>query len=98
MAASPALRDPLHELQHTGAGEIVIDLRGLCLLDSTGLSALIEAHRAGQDGHRTVSFIKGGRSVQRVFAVTEMEKRVTGPTRFVLQCRGRTRHAGARAR
>ena len=77
MAASPTLREVLRDLQRTGAGEIVIDLRGLCFLDSMGLSALVEAHRAGQDGHRTVSFIKGGRSVQRVFEVTEMDKRVT---------------------
>jgi anti-sigma B factor antagonist len=77
MAASPTLREVLDDLQHTDAGEIVIDLRGLSFLDSMGLAALVEAHSAGQDGHRTVSFIKGGRSVQRVFAVTEMDKRVT---------------------
>jgi hypothetical protein len=41
-----------------------------------GLSVLVEAHTAGQDGHRTVSFIRGQRSVQRVFTVTKMDKRV----------------------
>ena len=87
MAASPALRDVLGELQGSGAGEIVIDLRGLCFLDSMGLSALVEAHVAGQDGQRKVSFIKGGRSVQRVFSVTDMDKRVawTDPFRSAAQ-------------
>lgn len=76
MAASPTLADVLHELQHGGAHEIVVDLRGLSFLDSMGLSALLRAYVVGQDGHQKVSFIRGGRSVQRVFAVTEVDKRV----------------------
>ena len=76
MAARPALSKVLHELQHGNAQEIVIDLRGLSFLDSMGLSTLVQAYAAGQDGHRKVSFIRGGRSVQRVFAVTEVDKRV----------------------
>jgi anti-sigma B factor antagonist len=76
MVARPALTKVLHELQHGGAQEIVVDLRGLAFLDSMGLSALLEAYVAGQDGHRKVSFIRGGRSVQRVFAITEVDKRV----------------------
>jgi hypothetical protein len=42
-----------------------------------GLSALMEAHNAGQDGHRRVSFIAGGRTVHKVFQVTKMDERVT---------------------
>jgi anti-sigma B factor antagonist len=76
MATSPTLRSILHDLQHGGAQQIVVDLRELSFLDSMGLSALLEAHTAGQDGHPKVSFIRGGRSVQRVFAVTEKDKRV----------------------
>jgi anti-sigma B factor antagonist len=77
MAASSTLRTVLHELQHEGAQEVVVDLRELSFLDSMGLSTLLEASVAGQDGHRTVSFIRGQRTVQRVFAVTEVDKRVT---------------------
>ena len=75
MATSPTLVKALHELQDD-AHEIVVDLRGLTFLDSMGLSALMKAHAAGQDGHRKVSFVRGGRSVQRVFAVTKMDERV----------------------
>ena len=77
MAATPALRSVLHEVQHGERSEVVIDLRGLTFLDSMGLSALIEAHEAGQDGHRPVSFIAGGHSVHKVFQVTKMDERVT---------------------
>jgi anti-anti-sigma factor len=76
MATTPTLMKVLHELQHGHAQEIVVDLRGLSFLDSMGLSALLEAYVAGQDGHRKVSFIRGGRTVQRVFAITEVDKRV----------------------
>jgi anti-sigma B factor antagonist len=76
MAASPMLKKVLYELPRGGAQEIVVDLRGLSFLDSMGLCTLLEAHVAGRDGHQTVSFIRGGRSVQRVFAVTEVDKRV----------------------
>ena len=77
MAASPRLAEILHDLQHGGPQQVVIDLRGLSFLDSMGLSALMDAHGAGQDGHRPVSFIAGGRRVQRVFQVTKMDERVT---------------------
>jgi anti-sigma B factor antagonist len=76
MATAPALTDALHQLQHEGA-EIVIDLRELSFLDSMGLSVLLQAHAAGRDGHRKVSFIAGGRSVHRVFQVTKMDEQVT---------------------
>jgi len=77
MASSPRLVEVLHQVQHGDAQEIVIDLRGLSFLDSMGLSALVEAHNAGQDGHRRVSFIAGGRTVHKVFQVTKMDERVT---------------------
>ena len=76
MGAAPKLTDVMHQLQHGGAREIVVDLRGLSFLDSMGLSALMEAHRVDRDGHQEVSFIAGQRSVQRVFAVTKMDERV----------------------
>jgi anti-sigma B factor antagonist len=75
MATRPTLTKVLHELQHGGSQEIVVDLRGLSFLDSMGLSALLEAHAAGQDGHRTVSFIAGGRTVHTVFQITRMDER-----------------------
>ena len=77
MAAAPVLRSVLHEVQHRSSSDVVIDLRGLSFLDSMGLSTLMEAHGAGQDGHRTVSFIAGGRTVHRVFQVTKMDDRVS---------------------
>ena len=77
MAAAPTLGSALHEVQQGSSSEVIIDLRGLSFLDSMGLSALMESYGAGQDGHRTVSFIAGGRTVHRVFQITKMDERVT---------------------
>lgn len=49
------------------ATSIVVDLRGIGLLDSTGLRALLEA-RAEEGGER-VSFVEGNDHVQGVFRV-----------------------------
>jgi anti-sigma B factor antagonist len=73
MAAVPTCDEALHSLQHEEASEVVIDLRGLTFLDSTGLSALVQAHLAGKDGHRSVSFVRGDRAVHRVFELTKMD-------------------------
>jgi anti-sigma B factor antagonist len=50
------------------AERVVIDLRGLELLDSTGLRVIVGACR-GPDGPR-VSLVEGPPAVQRMFAVS----------------------------
>jgi anti-sigma B factor antagonist len=76
MAASPTLREVLQGLQR-GGSEMIVDLRRLTFLDSVGLAVLLEAHTAGREGLPSVSFIPGGRCVQKVFSVTGMDKRVS---------------------
>ena len=76
MCSSPKLTDVVDELQQGETKRIVVDLRGLSFLDSMGLSALLKAHVAGQNGHRRVAFIRGEAVVQRVFALTKLDKRV----------------------
>jgi anti-sigma B factor antagonist len=52
---------------------VVLDLRLLRFLDSTGLSRILAAHRrALRDGRRLV-VVRGGRAVQRLFAMTAMD-------------------------
>ena len=48
---------------------LVIDLRGVSFLDTSGLRLLLEEHeRAVANGGR-VSFVRGPRAVQRIFEV-----------------------------
>ena len=72
MASAPALKEQLHSLPH-GNRQLIIDLRGLTFLDSTGLSTLLGAHVAGGDGQHAVSFIRGEPSVHKVFEITRTD-------------------------
>lgn len=76
MAGAPACSEALHAIQHQDLPEVVIDLRGLTFLDAMGLSALLEAHLAGLDGHTPVSFVRGNPTVHRVFQLTQMDARL----------------------
>jgi anti-sigma B factor antagonist len=76
LAGVPELQEALHSAQHGNVSQIVVDLRGLTFLDSSGLGVLIAADTAGRDGHVAVSFVRGNRTVHRVFQLTAMESRL----------------------
>jgi anti-sigma B factor antagonist len=72
LAAAPELRETLSLALRSDAPAIVIDLRGLDFLDSTGLKALVEVH-AGPEGHR-VTFIHGNEMVEQVLQVSNLDE------------------------
>jgi anti-anti-sigma factor len=67
--ATPSLRAALRNVEQAGAGTIVLDLRGLDFLDSSGLAVLLGAHeRAAASGDTTVKLvIKGSQAVEHLF-------------------------------
>lgn len=68
IGGAPELTETLRLALASDAGAIVVDLRGLGMLDSTGLRALIEAH-AGEGGER-ISFVPGSEHVQGVLRLS----------------------------
>lgn len=66
--SSPELEETLSLALASDAPAIVIDLRGLELLDSTGLRALLQAH-SGEGGER-ISFVAGNDHVQAVLRLS----------------------------
>ena len=52
---------------------ILVDLRDVDLLDSSGLARLLAAHRRARRGGWRVVFVKGSQTVQRVFRMTALE-------------------------
>jgi anti-anti-sigma factor len=75
LASSPALEE---ELQKVSARQlIVVDLRELEFIDSTGLSVLVKAHqRARELGHQ-FGLVKGAGQVQRLLGLTGLADRLT---------------------
>jgi anti-anti-sigma factor len=67
IAAAPELSETLSLAMASDAKSIVIDLRGLEFIDSTGLRTLLEAQQS--EGGERISFVAGNDHVQSVFRV-----------------------------
>jgi anti-sigma B factor antagonist len=67
IAGAPELEETLSLALASDARAIVIDLRGLEFVDSTGLRALVQAQQGG--GGDRISFVPGNDHVQSVFRI-----------------------------
>jgi anti-anti-sigma factor len=73
LGAVPALDAHLTLLEQDGVKAIILDLRDLSFMDSTGLMALLAAsRRAANDGHR-LAIVSAPDPVRRVFEITGTE-------------------------
>jgi anti-sigma B factor antagonist len=72
MASAPALEVEITALRDAGFKQIVLDLRELEFMDSSGLQLLLALDaEARQDGFN-LSLVRGPAAVQRVFELTGM--------------------------
>ena len=73
VAAVPDLEGHLSPFEGNGVGAIMLDLRELTFIDSTGLHAILRARdRATTDGHRLI--LVGARpTARRLFEITGTE-------------------------
>lgn len=77
LASSPELEQELERATASDLELLVIDLRKLEFMDSTGLSVLVRAHqRATQSGKR-FAIVKGPQQVQRLLSLTGVAERLT---------------------
>jgi anti-sigma B factor antagonist len=77
LLSSPMLEQALEGAYRSNAELIVVDLRGLEFMDSTGLHRLIAAQqRAIQSGQR-FGLVRGGEQVQRLFDLTGIAELLT---------------------
>lgn len=67
----------VEELLDAGCAHVVVDLRGLSFLDSSGINMLVAARRSAERRRRAVSLIRGPRHVQRVLRLTGTESLFT---------------------
>jgi anti-anti-sigma factor len=77
LASSPVLEQELERVATATPSLVIIDLRELDFMDSTGLSVLIRAHqRAQESGHR-LGIVNGSRQVRRLLSLTGVSDRLT---------------------
>jgi anti-sigma B factor antagonist len=73
MAGAATLEREIGLLQ---AGTIVVDLRGLQFMDSSGLRAIVTSAQRAQDAGRRFALVPGAAHVMRVFDITRMRERM----------------------
>ena len=92
LLSSPALEQELDRAHATDCDVILLDLRGLEFMDSTGLHVLVKAQQREQDSGRSLVLTKGGEQVQRLLDLTgvaELIKIVDSPAQLVEADRAR---------
>jgi anti-sigma B factor antagonist len=67
LATVPVLEQQLEELRDAGFRRLIVDLGGLCFMDSTGLHLALRWCAAAQQDGFVIGFTPGPPAVQRVF-------------------------------
>jgi anti-anti-sigma factor len=77
LASSPALEHELERGSASHAELVIVDLRGLDFMDSTGLSVLVRANQRATENGRRFAVVKGPQQVQRLLSLTGVADRLT---------------------
>jgi anti-sigma B factor antagonist len=77
LVTAPQLEAALERARPSERGRLVVDLRGVSFLDSTGLVLLLRHQREAAAGGRRLIVVKGPPHVQRVLDITGMSERLT---------------------
>jgi anti-sigma B factor antagonist/stage II sporulation protein AA (anti-sigma F factor antagonist) len=64
------------ELERLDSDALVLDLRGLTFMDSSGLRVLVVNSQRAQDRGRRFALVPGAAQVMRVFEITRMRERL----------------------
>jgi anti-anti-sigma factor len=71
LASAPDLERELRDAEAESPARVVIDLKGLAFMDSTGLQALLRARERASNAPYELVLRRGSHQVQRVFELTK---------------------------
>jgi anti-sigma B factor antagonist len=77
LASSPSLSEELERTSEAGTGLVILDLRELAFMDSTGLSVVVRAHQNAVESGRRFAVVRGGKQVERLLMLTGVGDRLT---------------------
>jgi anti-sigma B factor antagonist len=72
MATAPHLEREIASAAASEPGAIVLDLRGLDFIDSTGLRTLITEHERSRECGRRFALVQGSKQVDRLMSITRV--------------------------
>jgi anti-anti-sigma factor len=67
-------REALHGVLGSGSGDVVLDVSGVGLVDTTGLGLLVASHRRAASSGRRVVLRGVGPGLARILAVTRLHR------------------------
>jgi anti-sigma B factor antagonist len=76
LASGPELESELDQISGPATQLVIIDLRQLDFMDSTGLSILVRAHQRLAGEGCEMSLVKGSQQVQRLLDLTGVAERL----------------------
>ena len=76
LASSKRVEEERERVERAGPEQIVLDLRGLSFMDSTGLRLITSADTRAREHGRRVTIIQGPAAVKRVFTITRLDERL----------------------
>ena len=74
LASVPALEQAVEEAPLDGATEVVLDLRGLEFIDSTGLRAILLQDKRSAERGQAFALVRGSEQVQRLMNMTRVDE------------------------
>lgn len=77
LASSPALEQALERGAAAHADLVIVDLRELEFMDSTGLSVLVRAHQRSTESGQRFGVVRGPQQVERLLTLTGVADRLT---------------------
>lgn len=76
ISEAPKVERELRGLELERPSTVVIDLRKLSFMDSSGLRIIVSAHQRLTSEGRKLHLIPGPAPIQRIFAVTRLDERL----------------------
>lgn len=77
LATTAVLKAEIDRLRETGFDRLVLDLRRLRFMDSTGLRLVLEFNAAARSSGWSFSLIRGPAAIQRLFEITHLDERLS---------------------
>ena len=77
LRTSPQLEERLDRVWASGAELVILDLRMIEFMDSTGLRVLLGAHQRAQETGRRFALVRGADQVERVLTLTGVRELLT---------------------
>jgi anti-anti-sigma factor len=76
ISSAPTLEEALGRLEGSGPPVLLIDLRALEFMDSTGLRTIVAADQRARAEGRRLAIVRGPDAVNRIFSVTRLDERL----------------------